>query len=70
MARFRATISGNGKEVSRLGHARNGLSVRLDGWHIGVDVRIYDDGGKDRILISRTDGSGSSTKELLLDLEE
>ena len=39
MAHFRAVISGNRGEASRLGSKASGVRSSTDGWESGVDVR-------------------------------
>jgi len=62
MAQFRATIEGARGDVSRLGTKKSGLTVRVNGWNVGVSVRIWhnEKTGLDNILIDGTGGSNDS----------
>jgi hypothetical protein len=66
MARFRAVIHGCRGEASRLGSEKSGISASVDGWNIGVNVRIWvNDAGKDQVEVYLSGGSnGYSTKHL------
>lgn len=60
MTHFRGTIqSGNRKEVSRLGHARAGLTATVNGWTAGVRVEAHVDPatGLDTFHVYLTRGS-------------
>ena len=59
MARFRATIKGSKGEASRLGTAKSGLVVNVNGWNVGVRVTIGDEDGQDVIHVHRTGGSNN-----------
>lgn len=49
MARFRATIRGQKKEVSRLGSSNSGISGEINGWNLGVWVGGGVERGQDDI---------------------
>ena len=60
MARFKAIIdTGNGPGVSRLGHARRGISTRVNGWESGVSVEavVKRENDTDIFHITATGGS-------------
>ena len=57
MAHFRATIRGNRGMASRLGTKSSGIEAYVDGWKVGVRVCIYNQDGRDHIVIYRTKGS-------------
>lgn len=58
MARFRATIKGARGEASRLGTAKSGLLVHVNGWNVGVTITaaVAQD-GKDILFVYETGGS-------------
>jgi hypothetical protein len=61
MAHFRGWIQGQRGPASRLGGKSSGLSVSADGWHLGVDVRLYvGTDGQDHARVTLTEGTGYS----------
>ena len=71
MARFRATIKGARGEVSRLGTAKSGLVVDVNGWDVGVHIRANVEDGQDVIRVYKTGGSnGKGGGTWLLDTVE
>lgn len=58
MARFRGTVQGSRKRVSRLGSAASGVTVTANGWGIGALVQaVPNRADKDVIRIAITGGS-------------
>jgi hypothetical protein len=71
MAQFYGTIKGSRGEVSRLGTKNSGLTIRANGWDIGVRVEITHENGKDRVQVFRTTGSNENrTMCRLVDIVE
>lgn len=58
MAQFRASISGQRGEASRLGSKNSGITAYVNGWTAGVRVIAEHVDGKDRFGVYRTNGSG------------
>ncbi len=61
MARYRTIVESKNGSISRLGDKKNGMTVRVNGWNIGVKVMIrYDEEYEcDKIFIFRTGGSNN-----------
>lgn len=60
MARYRGTAGSS----SRLGHAKTGLDVTLNGWHVGLTAYIRpdpNDPDADQVTLYATGGSNPST---------
>lgn len=57
MARFRGTVSGGGKSVSRVGRV---VQATAAGWDVGVEVNGYDRNGADAIEIKADGGSNGA----------
>ena len=67
MARFRATIQGQRGYVSRLGSAKSGLTVTLNGWGGGITVTAYVNvAGQDCFEVTQTGGSNGKTPSRIL----
>jgi hypothetical protein len=66
MARYRATIKGNGGEASRLGSTASGITARVNGWDIGVAVESGSDPTRDVFEIYATAGSNDTRGRILL----
>jgi hypothetical protein len=68
MAQFRATIKGQRGEVSRLGSRKTGLSARVNGWNLGVQVEAEYDADFDRDVFTMylTGGSNQSNDRVLI----
>lgn len=62
MARYRGTIKGQRGEASRLGSPKSGLVAYLNGWDIGLYVRLGPCGpdGEDIITVELNGGSNGS----------
>ena len=58
MARFRATIKGSRGEASRLGTAKSGLLVHVNGWNVGICIDVgVNENDQEVFHIYRTGGS-------------
>lgn len=69
MARYRATIKGQRGEVSRLGTKNSQMSATVNGWDIGLDVRILPDPhnqDSDVIFVYLTPGSNGNGRERII----
>ena len=64
MARFKGYLKGQRGEVTRLGSANSGMSVCINGWDTGIEVRAAVIDGEDVFYIYKTGGSnhGGVTK--------
>jgi len=60
MARFRGTLQGSRGEVSRLGHASTGLTVKANGWDAGITVETIASQGEDCSPTVKTKGATSA----------
>lgn len=61
MAHFIGTLKGSKSEVSRLGTKSSGIEATLNGWDIGVKVKIEHKNNNDVIYVSKTTGSNGDT---------
>ena len=62
MARFYGLVRGRARTVAtRLGNEKLGLSVRAQGWNVGVfvDCRVDKQTGKDIIYVYKTGGTNN-----------
>ena len=67
MARFRAIIQGQRGEVSRLGSKASGLTVKVNGWNLGVEIDgAVDAADADFFEVYATPGSSPQGKETYL----
>lgn len=68
MAQFRASVQGQRGDASRLGGKSSGISARVNGWHLGVDVfGSYDEKtDSDIFVVSITGGSGHGTPDYII----
>jgi len=67
MARFRATMQGQRGQASRLGNAKSGIKVKVNGWNLGVTVYgNVDDTGQDSFAIYQTGGSNDADPHKLI----
>jgi len=73
MAQFIGTVKGSRGEASRLGGKASGLTVKANGWRIGITVHLThnEETGKDEVAVYKTAGpSGSSAIELIASFSE
>jgi len=72
MAQFRGTIKGTKGEASRLGDKKDGLTITLSGWNLGVKVEAKHNAitSKDYFVISVTGGSNGSGCQEIATLKE
>jgi hypothetical protein len=61
MARFRGTIQGQRGQASRLGSAKSGLTVNVNGWNVGIQVFAEDSDWQDRFEVYLTGGSNRAS---------
>jgi hypothetical protein len=66
MAQFRATISGQRGEASRLGSKNSGMSALVNGWNSGVRVEARHIDGMDCFDVYATGGSHKATHDTFL----
>lgn len=62
MARFRGSVQGNRGEATRLGGSA-GMTAKVDGWDVGVEVEAGDDDGSDVFRVYATGGSNHRVSE-------
>ena len=66
MTQYRGVVEGGRGSVSRLGHKTSGLTVKANGWHLGITVEASYRDGKDVFEVYKTGGSANgSTRELI-----
>ena len=63
MAQFRASISGQRGEASKLGSKKSGIVASIDGWNVGVKVSGYFDEEKQKDVFYIYKSSGSNARE-------
>jgi len=66
MAQYRGVVEGSRGSASRLGHKTTGLTVKANGWHLGVTVDVTYRDGKDVFEVYKTGGSSSNSKRELI----
>lgn len=68
MAQFRGTLQGSRSEVSRLGHKKEGLTAKVNGWTSGLEVRAFYDEEKqqDVFVIAITGGSSGNGERVVV----
>ncbi len=67
MAQFYGTIKGQSKKIcTRLGSKKSGMEINLNGWNIGVKVRIWSDEQGDHFTILETGGSHNPSQQRLI----
>ena len=67
MARFYASISGRGKELTREGTAASGVEGHLRGWNVGAKVYLsVDSQDQDVVTVYLTGGSNGNTSDFFL----
>ena len=57
MARFIGYLNGQKGEVTRLGSAKSGMTIAVNGLNIGIEVRAEVVDGEDVFFIYKTGGS-------------
>lgn len=70
MARFWGEITGQKRKVSTIGGKDSGLHAIINGWDIGVEVRlVVSESGEDEVAVSITGGSNkpSDTNIIFVD---
>ncbi len=66
MARFFGKLKGNRtKSVTKLGDAQSGLTALVNGWKMGVEVRLYVLNDMDTVDIYLNTGSEGSARGLI-----
>jgi hypothetical protein len=61
MAHFYGRLHGSRGETTRCGTVASGISVSVNGWNLGIDVRMFvDEDGEDCAIVDLTGGSNSS----------
>ena len=75
MARYLGTIKGQRGEASRLGSPQSGMVAKINGWHHGVRLEVYNllEKGERRDIfhVVLTGGSnGARQSETILTIEE
>jgi hypothetical protein len=66
MAQFRGYVVGNRGGASRLGGKSSGLTVKADGWDLGVIVHVSHIDGKDVFRIYKTGGNNRGNNPQLI----
>lgn len=66
MARFFAEVKGNARTTaSRTGTKSSGISASVNGWDIGVDVRLFvNEDGDDEVVVYLTKGSNGGVSDV------
>ena len=58
MARFYASIQGNGQATERMGTTNSGIRAHARGWDVGARIVVYtNENGDDEVVVYRTGGS-------------
>ena len=66
MAQYRGIVEGGRGSTSRLGHKTTGLTVKANGWQLGITVEASYRNGQDVFEVYKTGGSNNgSTRELI-----
>jgi hypothetical protein len=66
MARFQGSVRGGGGEVTRLGNQR--LTVKANGWDVGILVNAFvDENGNDTLCLFVSGGSNSTGESAIVE---